>query len=193
MKLFDFGLSRELPYCNLEEPFEMSGKVGTLRYMAVEVACHQAYNVSADVYSWAMVSYEILTLQKPFAGWTRDMHANLVCGRGARPELVSSNNNNNNALALSSSERSLLEAAWCQHAYRRPCMATVGHKIMQLEKEQVLKVHDMLRKQQQHVVDPALVVELPVDFSFHKSSGRSPSETLTSGTILSMESFNEGF
>ena len=57
VQLFDFGLSRELPQLDAHMPFEMSGKVGTLRYMAVEVAMHRAYNVGADVYSWSMVCY----------------------------------------------------------------------------------------------------------------------------------------
>jgi serine/threonine protein kinase len=33
VQLFDFGLSRELPQLNTNQKFEMSGKVGTLRYM----------------------------------------------------------------------------------------------------------------------------------------------------------------
>ena len=191
VKLFDFGLSRELPHQSLEEPFEMSGKVGTLRYMAVEVACHHAYNVSADVYSWAMVSYEVLRLQKPFAGWTRDMHSNLVCGRGVRPELVS----RDNLFSLSPSLRSLLEAAWCQHAHRRPCMLTVCHKMQQLEQEQLLSFHDLLREQQENVQtvdDQNMVVELPQDFSIvRKAPGHVYSDT--SGTVsVSMGSLTSG-
>ena len=60
--------------------------------MAVEVTSHQAYNVLADVYSWAMVSHEIMSLQKPFSGRTREnIHSNLVCERGARPPVLVSN------------------------------------------------------------------------------------------------------
>jgi serine/threonine protein kinase len=33
VKLFDFGLSRELPLLDLSQPFKMSGKVGTIRYV----------------------------------------------------------------------------------------------------------------------------------------------------------------
>lgn len=88
VQLFDFGLSRELPALNTNIPFHMSGKVGTLRYMANEVAMNQSYNVSADVFSFAMVSYELLSLQKPFDGWTRAMHTALVCHRGLRPDMI---------------------------------------------------------------------------------------------------------
>jgi serine/threonine protein kinase len=131
VQLFDFGLSRELPAGNLdlETPFEMSGKVGTLRYMAVEVACHCKYNVAADVYSWAMVSYEAITLQKPFGGWTRDMHANLVCGRGVRPETN---------IVASPPLRALLDLAWHQSPHLRPTMRLVEKQIRDITDQQLL-------------------------------------------------------
>jgi len=106
VQIFDFGLSRELPSLDTTVPFSMSGKVGTLRYMAPEVALNQAYNVSADVYSWAIVSYELLSLEKPFDGWTRDLHADLVCTRGLRPET------NNTLHPISTDMRLILDQAW---------------------------------------------------------------------------------
>jgi len=41
-------------------------KGGTTRYMAPEVAGNRPYGTSSDVYSFAVVSYEIMTLEKPF-------------------------------------------------------------------------------------------------------------------------------
>ena len=201
VKLFDFGLSRELPgNGDLSQPFEMSGKVGTLRYMATEVAMHQPYNVSADVYSWAMVAYEVMTLEKPFAGWTRDMHANLVCGRGARPEL------NTVPLAL----RSVLPICWDQTPQNRPTMLAVHHKMRLLEEEQVLvlKQHqlhqeqqrlqqqELLQQQQMQQASPNTVVELPRDFQIasRKAPQRNISEAFTRSTLsmsMSGESFAE--
>ncbi len=87
VQLFDFGLSRELPTLDTQTPFQMSGKVGTIRYMAPEVVLHQPYNVSADIYSWTMVAVEVLTGEKPFAGWTPQMYTEYVCQRGMRPDL----------------------------------------------------------------------------------------------------------
>jgi Protein tyrosine and serine/threonine kinase len=98
--------------------------------MAVEVASHQVYNVSADVYSWAMVCYEIFTMEKPFNGWTRDMHANLVCGRGARPD----------PNVLPAAVRPILEVSWSQYAYRRPTMRHAEQKMKRLEEQQLLVV-----------------------------------------------------
>ena len=122
VQLFDFGLSRELPNCDLNEPFEMSGKVGTLRYMAVEVASHSNYNVSADVFSWAMVAYEVWTGTKPFAGWTREMHADLVCHRGMRPEL-------NQEDGVPCRMHPLMRACWDQEPSKRPPMRAVVSQV----------------------------------------------------------------
>jgi len=145
VQLFDFGLSRELPALDLKKSFEMSGKVGTLRYMAVEVACHKPYNVSADVYSWAMVCYEMITLQKPFAGWTRDMHANLVCGRGVRPEIPrNSTSTSPFETPVPNDLRILLEQGWSHRCQDRPSMSRVLDRCRIMEQNQLLVCHSPL-------------------------------------------------
>lgn len=120
VKLFDFGLSRELPALNTNVAFQMSGKVGTIRYMAPEVVMHRPYNIQADVYSWSMVAHEILTLEKPYNGWTPEMHQELVCQRGMRP----------NREKVHFDMLVLLEHAWHADLSRRP---TLHHVIVQLQ------------------------------------------------------------
>ncbi|KAL3924294.1 MAG: hypothetical protein SGILL_001135 [Bacillariaceae sp.] len=131
VQIFDFGLSRELPALDTSVPFAMSGKVGTLRYMAPEVARHEGYNVSADVYSFAMVSYELLSLEKPFDGWTRQQHADLVCRRGIRPETSST------AHPIPGDMKLLLEQAWNSNPSCRGTMFHVKAQIEYLESQQV--------------------------------------------------------
>lgn len=65
-KLFDFGLCREMPADggDLDSLYKMSGNVGTTRFMSPEVKKKQDYNQKADVYSYAMVMYEILSLNQ---------------------------------------------------------------------------------------------------------------------------------
>jgi serine/threonine protein kinase len=198
VQLFDFGLSRELPGQDLHEPFEMSGKVGTLRYMAVEVACHARYNVSADVYSWAMVSYEVLTLQKPFSGWTRDMHANLVCGQGVRPETTAAClQQDDTGSGGTTSMRGLLEAAWNQSPDRRPNMLNVCHQMQVLEEEQMCLASTLLQQyqeyQQGHPEAGEMVVELPMDFSIavRKTPNRTHSALSEAFTRSTMSSSND--
>lgn len=76
IKIFDFGLAKELP--PLQDTFvttyELSGGCGTLRYMAPEVAQGQPYNFSVDVYSFAIVLWELLTLQKAFEKLEKSKH-----------------------------------------------------------------------------------------------------------------------
>ena len=121
VQLFDFGLSRELPLLDTNTPFKMSGKVGTIRYMAPEVLLHEPYNVSADVYSWTMVACEVLTGEKPFSGWTPDLYTEFVCRQGMRPELSAIPHTD---LQL------LLQQCWVSDASQRP---PLHHVIGQLQ------------------------------------------------------------
>jgi serine/threonine protein kinase len=131
VQLFDFGLSRELPSLDTTVPFAMSGKVGTLRYMAPEVARHEHYNVSADIYSFGMVSYELLSLEKPFDGWTRDMHADLVCQRGVRPDTA------NTMHPIPVKMKLILEQAWNGNPTCRGTMSYIGAQVQCLESQQI--------------------------------------------------------
>jgi serine/threonine protein kinase len=87
VKVFDFGLCRELPIgMPSEDVYEMSG-VGTRRYMAPEIVTEGKYNQKADVYGWSMVFWEMLTLTKPYAPYSTDDHSLHVCQNGERPTL----------------------------------------------------------------------------------------------------------
>lgn len=164
VQLFDFGLSRELPALDTSVPFEMSGKVGTLRYMAPEVAMHQPYNVAADVYSWAMVCYETLSLEKPFNGWTRDMHADLVCNRGSRPDTV-------DCLGMVPQEmRVLLEHCWSGLAVKRPPTHQIPAQVQLIRDKQLLVLEEqqlqqhLSRQFEQHqevAAAVAMVIDMP--------------------------------
>jgi serine/threonine protein kinase len=66
IKIFDFGLCRELPTNRegMDSVHQLAGNVGISQYMAPEVVLNQNYNQKADVYSLAMVMYEILSLNQ---------------------------------------------------------------------------------------------------------------------------------
>jgi serine/threonine protein kinase len=64
----------------------MSG-VGTRRYMAPEIVNNGRYNLKADVFSWSIVFWEILSLSKPYASYSTDDHRREVCRGGERPVL----------------------------------------------------------------------------------------------------------
>ena len=78
LTVFDFGLSRELPKpnssnknknkANSSKLFRMTGFCGSPRYMAPEVGLRKVYNAKCDVYSFGLLAWQILTLQKPYGG-----------------------------------------------------------------------------------------------------------------------------
>ncbi|CAN0104409.1 unnamed protein product, partial [Hapterophycus canaliculatus] len=64
---------------------QMTGEVGSYRYMAPELVKHEPYNSKVDIYSWAILSWEILAIDKPYAG-INESTFKVVLG-GDRPDL----------------------------------------------------------------------------------------------------------
>ncbi|CAJ1960160.1 unnamed protein product [Cylindrotheca closterium] len=74
LKLFDFGLAKELPdECPSRDGLhKLTGKTGTLRYQAPEVALGLPYNESCDVYSFSILLWEILIMKRAFKDYTSE-------------------------------------------------------------------------------------------------------------------------
>lgn len=90
MKLFDFGLAKELdPLQRTADGqfYEMSGGTGSRRFMAPEVALGEPYNLSADIYSFAILLWELVALDKAFGKLSQDDHKELVIKQNERPTL----------------------------------------------------------------------------------------------------------
>ncbi|KAL7534758.1 hypothetical protein ACHAWF_004941, partial [Thalassiosira exigua] len=90
VKIFDFGLSRLVPDGgdSYNDRFEMSG-AGSPRYMAPECLVDMGgYNLKADVYTFALVFWEMLTGEVPYSSM-RNMAALIdhVVEEGHRPEI----------------------------------------------------------------------------------------------------------
>jgi serine/threonine protein kinase len=92
LKLFDFGLAKELHESSKDEDglYHMTGFTGAIRYMAPEVGLYQPYNLSADVYSWSMLFWYLLALQPPMGLYTPGMFLDRVFQRGHRPAMKES-------------------------------------------------------------------------------------------------------
>eukprot|EP01087_Luapelamoeba_hula_P001303 TRINITY_DN1104_c1_g1_i1.p1 TRINITY_DN1104_c1_g1~~TRINITY_DN1104_c1_g1_i1.p1 ORF type:complete len:454 (-),score=85.36 TRINITY_DN1104_c1_g1_i1:339-1700(-) len=71
LKVCDFGLARNSP----TEGEKFITTVGTNEWMAPEVALQDPYDKSADVFSYGMVLYEIITRKKPPPRKLRDGYA----------------------------------------------------------------------------------------------------------------------
>merc|ERR1712151_1299026 len=69
VKLFDFGLAVEVPEPDDQKRLhELSGNTGTARYMAPEVIRKEKYNFKVDMFSFAVLLWEIMSLSKPYDG-----------------------------------------------------------------------------------------------------------------------------
>ncbi|XP_042961402.1 serine/threonine-protein kinase STY17-like isoform X2 [Carya illinoinensis] len=81
VKVADFGVAR---FQNQEGV--MTAETGTYRWMAPEVINHQPYNQKADVFSFAIVLWELVTAKVPYDSMT-PLQAALGVRQGLRPDL----------------------------------------------------------------------------------------------------------
>ena len=93
MKLFDFGLSRVLQKKAKQEDgtYKMTGRTGSLRYMAPEVALSKPYNLTADVFSFATLMWQVLELKTPYEyeSFSAKDYITQVCVLEYRPHIPS--------------------------------------------------------------------------------------------------------
>lgn len=85
VKLFDFGLARFV-----KEGRRLTGRVGSALYMAPEVVLSLDYGLPADVYSFAIMLWELLMLEIPFEGMSRTELERAVVNENARPVIEKS-------------------------------------------------------------------------------------------------------
>jgi len=102
----DFGLSGP---ANLKKSSKEI--YGVLPYMSPEVLNGKPYTQAADVYSFGMIMYEIVTGERPFAGRSHDIQLVLDIYKGKRPELP---------IHLPAWCKFLLEKCWLNIPENRP-------------------------------------------------------------------------
>lgn len=104
-KLADFGVSRVAQDDYLTHP------VGALPYVAPEVYLHHCYSTASDVYSMAMVCYEMLSGADPNGTLKPKEMAEAVVSRNYRPTIPAS---------VSNGLRAIVESCWASEAALRP-------------------------------------------------------------------------
>lgn len=88
VKLIDFGLCtsvRRSEACL--GLYTLTGKTGTMRYMAPEVMCSRQYSEKVDVYGFAILIWQVLTGLVPYSTCDRNDHIYRVCELGERPDI----------------------------------------------------------------------------------------------------------
>jgi len=89
LKLFDFGLATCIPRRSVASgSYQLSGLTGTVAYMAPEVALGQPYRESVDIFSFAVVLWQLVTGCAPYSeSLTPQEYQEKVATGGLRPSL----------------------------------------------------------------------------------------------------------
>jgi serine/threonine protein kinase len=86
VKVFDFGLAKSLREDRLSHGnyYNLTANVGSIPYMAPEVALGKPYNEKCDVFSFGILMYEIMSLRSPFSKAIMKNYIKLVVKEGKR-------------------------------------------------------------------------------------------------------------
>ncbi|CAM9100242.1 unnamed protein product [Phaeothamnion confervicola] len=124
VRIYDFGLARVVPERQtLHQKFKMTGETGSMRYMAPEVAIGKPYDHTVDVYSFALILWEMAALRRPYSGLGEaDFHA-LVVNQNFRPPLEKSWN---------AEFRAILEGCWHADPDQRMSAGAAGRALRAL-------------------------------------------------------------
>jgi len=122
VKMFDFGLAKELkPEFQVGiDQYTGRKETGTRRYMAPEVYNGDAYGLPADVFSFSVVCWQVLSFQVPFKGLDIEAHANAVYVKKRKPALK---------MKWPRQLKKIIVAGWAHDPSRRPKMGDCLHTI----------------------------------------------------------------
>ena len=124
VKIFDFGMAKELKEKASigVDQFNATGKTGTPRYMSPEVYLGEPYGLPADVYSFSLVLWEIMALEKIFPNNDgQENHVVNVYVKKKRPKICRS---------WPKKIQALIRDGWSHSPSLRPKMQKV-HRILE--------------------------------------------------------------
>jgi mitogen-activated protein kinase kinase kinase 11 len=108
VKITDFGVATE---SNNGGDQDQTAETGTYRWMPPEVIRHETYSQTADVYSSAILFWQLLSRESPFANMSQIEAAAAVAMNDARPPFPS---------GVPDSIQSFIENCWTRDPDRRP-------------------------------------------------------------------------
>lgn len=121
VKVADFGVARVQTQSGV-----MTAETGTYRWMAPEVIEHKPYDHKADVFSFAIVLWELLTGEVPYSYLTPLQAAVGVVQQGLRPTIPKQTH---------PKLTELLESCWQHNPTLRPNFTEILDKLKHLAKE----------------------------------------------------------
>ncbi|KXZ52483.1 hypothetical protein GPECTOR_9g527 [Gonium pectorale] len=131
VKIADFGVARVI-----ETTGHMTAETGTYRWMAPEVIEHKPYDEKADVFSFGVVLWELLTCKVPYSDMTPLQAAVGVVQKGLRPGIPP-----NCPMALAE----VMEACWTGNPAQRPSFRELAPRLQQLH---VIALEEEKRQQE---------------------------------------------
>ncbi|KAJ8547965.1 hypothetical protein K7X08_021201 [Anisodus acutangulus] len=124
LKVGDFGLSKLIRVQNSHDVYKMTGETGSYRYMAPEVFKHRKYDKKVDVFSFAMILYEMLEGDPPLshyepyeaAKYVAEGHRPMFRAKGFTPEL-----------------KELVEQCWAPDMNQRPSFLEILKRLEKIK------------------------------------------------------------
>jgi tRNA A-37 threonylcarbamoyl transferase component Bud32 len=141
LKVGDFGLSKLFDVKHMHDVYKMTGETGSYRYMAPEVFEHSPYDKSVDVFSFAMMLYEMFEGVAPFDDKEAYEAATLVARDGARPVMKSTN--------YPPGMVDLIKRCWSSYTPKRPLFEEIVHELEKMFEE----IMEKMPKDRRHLRD----------------------------------------
>ncbi|KAJ1292024.1 hypothetical protein BS78_02G361400 [Paspalum vaginatum] len=123
LKVGDFGLSKIIKAQHANDVYKMTGETGSYRYMAPEVFKHRKYDKKVDIFSFAMILYEMLEGDPPFSNYEPYEAAKYVAD-GHRPVFRKSHTNE---------LKDLVEICWSGDISLRPSFLEILKRLEKLK------------------------------------------------------------
>lgn len=123
VKLFDFGLCKSLESADKVPKgygYKLTAKTGSIPYMAPEIALGKPYDREADVYSFSVLLWELMSVEWAYNGFSARDYFSKVCVQKYRLSIRRS---------WPSVIRTAIREGWDANPQRRPDMKRVGSLI----------------------------------------------------------------
>lgn len=120
LKVGDFGLSKLLKVKHAHDMYRLTGETGSYRYMAPEVFEHRNYDAKVDVFSFAMILYQMFEGVAPFANYEPHDAAKHVSKKD-RPIF--------RAKTYPAEMKELIEQCWDHDVQNRPTFLEILNKL----------------------------------------------------------------
>jgi serine/threonine protein kinase len=135
-KIFDFGLAKELKKRDMREApdgYDCTGLTGSRRWMSPEVVLCKFYGLKADVYSYSLLFFHVMSLELPYRGYDSKKHMSKVALGGERP--------NEKKIKASPALTETIVRGWNVNPAKRPSMAEIcdAIKVEVVERKQDVK------------------------------------------------------